>query len=326
MSGAIRARLAHLNARVWLVVSVFVISALLNAAIAPHHLILALYMFPAVFAAFYGGRRYALFTAAATVFFVAAMTHVKHAVFAPAVGTTQTRTDALIWAAMLMLTAYVLGTLQEQKEQYVRELRDTYRGVLLMLSHFISSDSYTQNHSYRVSVYATRIASCLNLSDDEIEDVRAAGLLHDIGKLEISRELLHKAARLSDKEYEDMMQHVERAVDVLSPVGGSLRRVIPIVLAHHDKFDGSGPHHLRGEQIPIGARVITVADVYDALISDRPYRKAMAPFEARKVIEQGAGTEFDPRVVEAFVVAFRQGRLEMSEAGTPAAVASPGRA
>lgn len=320
MFRTVSTRLAHLTARFWLVLSLFVISAALNAAIAPHHVILALYMFPAVFAAFYGGRRYALFTAAATVVLIGAMTHVKHAVFAPAIGSTQTRIDALIWAAMLMLTAYALGVVAEQKERYVRELRDTYRGVLLVLSHFISRDSYTQNHSYRVSVYATQIASCLDLPEDDIEDVRAAALLHDIGKLEISRDLLHKAAKLSDQEYKDMMQHVEHAANVLSPVGGSLRRVIPIVLAHHDKFDGTGPHHLRGEQIPIGARVISVADVYDALISDRPYRKAMAPFEVRKVIEQGSGTEFDPNVVEAFVTAFREGRLEITEpafAGRP---------
>ncbi len=315
-------RLVHFNARVWLVISVFIVSALLNAVVAPHHLVLALYMFPAVFAAFYGGRRYALFTAAATVVLVGAMTHLKPAVFAPAVGTVQTRTDALIWAAMLMLTAYALGALSEKKEHYVRELRDTYRGVLVILSHFLSDDSYTQNHSYRVSVYASRIAACLNLSEDDIEDVRAAALLHDIGKLDISRDLLHKAARLSEQEYQDMMQHVDRAATLLSPVGGSLQRVIPIVLAHHDKFDGSGPHHLRGEQIPIGARVITVADVYDALISDRPYRKALAPFEARSVIEKGSGTEFDPKVVEAFVLAFRRGQLEIADAGSASGVAS----
>src|SRR5512144_1245360 len=97
------ARLAHANTRLWLVLSVFVCSAVLNAVIAPHHLILALYLFPAVFAAFYGGRRYAMLTAAVTVTLIGAMTHAKPAVFAPAIGSTQTRTDALIWAAMLLL-------------------------------------------------------------------------------------------------------------------------------------------------------------------------------------------------------------------------------
>ena len=87
----------------------------------------------------------------------------------------------------------------------------------------------------------------MNLPHERIEDVRAAALLHDIGKLDISRELLYKAARLTKEEYEQMQQHVQKGVEMLEPVGGSLRRVIPIVLAHHDKFDGSGYHPTRGE-------------------------------------------------------------------------------
>ena len=311
MARIIPARIAHLNARIWLVLSLLVISAIFNAEIAPHHLVVGLYLFPTLFAAHYGGRRYALLTAGATVVFVVLMTHLRPSLFAPAIGSVTTRIDAWIWAAMLIVTAYVLGTLADHKARYLRELRETYHGVLLILSEFISKDPYTQHHSYRVSVYATAIASCLDLSEDEIEDIRAAALLHDIGKLEVSRELLYKAARLSEGEYQDMMRHVDRGAALLSPVGGSLRRVIPIVLAHHDKYDGTGPHQVAGDQIPIGARIIAVADVYDALISDRPYRKAMAPFEARDAIHKGAGVDFDPEVVAAFLAAFKRGRLEL---------------
>jgi putative nucleotidyltransferase with HDIG domain len=306
------AAITRINGRVWLVLSLFLISVIFNAGIAPHHLVVGLYLFPTLFAAFYGGRRYALFTAAATVLLVYAMTHLKPSLFAPAIGSMRTEVDALSWAGMMMLTAYVIGTLSDQKEQYVCELRDTYHGVLLILSQFVSKDSYTENHSYRVSSYAAQIASQLGMSEDDIEDVRAAALLHDIGKLEVSRELLYKAARLTEQEYRDMMQHVDRGAEMLSPVGGSLRRVIPIVLAHHEKFDGSGPHHLSGSQIPLGACVIAVADVYDALISDRPYRKAMAPFEAKEAIQKGSGIEFAPKVVAAFVTAFQNDGLEVA--------------
>jgi HD-GYP domain-containing protein (c-di-GMP phosphodiesterase class II) len=139
----------------------------------------------------------------------------------------------------------------------------------------------------------------------------SAALLHDIGKLDVSRDLLYKAARLTKEEYEQMQQHVANGVAMLEPVGGSLRRVIPIVLAHHDKFDGSGYHPSRGHEIPIEARIISVADVYDALTSDRPYRKAMSTFEAKEIIMKGSGTEFDPNVVNAFVDAFRLGELEV---------------
>ncbi len=313
MSRPLAARILRINAGIWLLLSLFIISAVFNAGIAPHHIVIGLYLFPTLFAAFYGGRLYALFTAAATVVLVYGMTHLKPGLFAPAVGSVRTKVDALAWCGMMLLTAYTMGTLVEHKKRYVRELRDTYHGVLLILSHFVSQDSYTQNHSYRVSLYATEIAFCMGLSEDEIEDIRAAALLHDIGKLQVSRELLYKAARLTDREYREMMQHVERGGEMLSPVAGSLRRVIPIVLAHHEKFDGTGPQHLGQRKIPIAARVIAVADVYDALISDRPYRKAMAPFEAKEAIQKGAGTDFDPAVVAAFTVAFQRGRLDLAD-------------
>jgi HD-GYP domain-containing protein (c-di-GMP phosphodiesterase class II) len=98
---------------------------------------------------------------------------------------------------------------------------------------------------------------------------------------------------------------------MLEPVGGSLRRVIPIVLAHHDKFDGSGYNPNSGDGIPIEARILSVADVFDSLTSDRPYRKAMSPFEAKDIILRGSGTDFDPQVVAAFNDAFRRGGLEV---------------
>jgi HD-GYP domain-containing protein (c-di-GMP phosphodiesterase class II) len=163
-------------------------------------------------------------------------------------------------------------------------------------------------------VYAVRIATHLSLGPERIEDVRAAGLLHDIGKLDVSRELLYKAARLTRAEYEEMQQHVNKGVLMLQTVGGSLRRVIPIVLAHHDKFNGSGYHSARGQEIPLEARIISVADVYDSLTSDRPYRKAMSPFDAKDIIVRAAATDFDPLVVDAFLTAFRFGEMDARSA------------
>jgi putative nucleotidyltransferase with HDIG domain len=212
-----------------------------------------------------------------------------------------------------------MGTLYESKNAQINELRETYQGVLMILRHFISKDTYTENHCYRVSVYATRIAAQMNLSHDRIEDVRAAALLHDIGKLDISRELLYKAAKLTSDEYEKVQEHVSRGVEMLEPVGGALRRVIPIILAHHDKFDGSGYNPTSGDAIPLESRIIAVADVYDALTSDRPYRKAMSPFEARDVITNGAETEFDPKVIAAFNTLFKRGELEIWSAPLSAA-------
>ena len=108
-----------------------------------------------------------------------------------------------------------------------------------------------------------------------------------------------------------MMEHVEKGAQMVSPVGGALHRIIPIILAHHDKFDGSGLHGTQAGKIPLEARIISVADVYDALVSDRPYRKAMSPLEAKEIISKGAGTEFDPEVVKAFLRVFQKGEMEI---------------
>jgi HD-GYP domain-containing protein (c-di-GMP phosphodiesterase class II) len=107
--------------------------------------------------------------------------------------------------------------------------------------------------------------------------------------------------------------HVEKGARMLEPVGGALGRIIPIILAHHDKFDGNGYTPTAGEDIPMGARILTVADNYDAMTSDRPYRKAMSPFDAKEIIEKGSGKDFDPEVVKAFLRSFSRRELEVPE-------------
>lgn len=179
-----------------------------------------------------------------------------------------------------MVTAYAMGTLYERDKKKMEEIKRTYQGILVILRHFISNDKYTENHCYRVSIYAAKIATYLGLNQDQVEDIRSAALLHDIGKMEISRELLYKAAQFTAEEYEKMKRHVPKSGEILDPIGGPLNRILPIILAHHEKFDGSGYGKVTGDNIPLGARVLSVADAYDALTSDRPYRKAISPFEA----------------------------------------------
>jgi putative nucleotidyltransferase with HDIG domain len=307
-------RLEEVNRELWVVLSMFIVCLLLNYLVESQRMLLNFYTIPAVMSAYSYGRRHATLTAVASVLIVWLMTFHNPTMFvdgSTGVATWDRWMDLTTWGGTLMVTAYLMGTLYEHKSRQVKELKDTYHGVLMILRHFISNDKYTENHSYRVSVYAARIASRMDLGPQRIEDVRAAALLHDIGKLDISRELLYKAARLTKEEFEEIQQHVDRGVDVLESVGGSLRRVLPIVLSHHDKFDGSGYHPLKGEQIPIEARIIAVADVYDALTSDRPYRKAMSPYEAKEILQKGAGTDFDPHVVEAFITALHKGEMEL---------------
>jgi putative nucleotidyltransferase with HDIG domain len=305
-------KLQEVNGELWLILSLFALAGVVNFLVASQRVMLGLYTLPTIVSAYLYGRRHATLTALASVLMIVILTW-----FNPDVLSSQSQVigqqwmDVIIWGGTLMIAGYLTGTLCDHKTSQVIELRETYNGVLMILRHFISKDPYTENHSYRVSVYASRIAEALRFSPQRIEDIRAAALLHDIGKLEVSREVLYKAARLTEVEVAEIRAHVNKGVAILEPIGGSLRRVIPIILAHHDKFDGSGYRPTKGDDIPIEARIIAVADVYDALTSDRPYRKAMPPFEARELIVKGSGTEFDPEVVEAFLAVFRRGEMEV---------------
>ena len=316
-------RLEQTNKELLLVFSLFVIALLLNSVLASQRMVLSFYALPTIASAYLYGRRHATLTAFASVLMVALLLQFPNVL---PNGPTQVGgvaggqwLEVVVWGGSLIITAYLMGTLCEHQQAQLKELRETYHGVLMILRHFVSKDKYTENHSYRVSVYAVRIASHLRLSAERIEDVRAAALLHDIGKLEIGRDILYKAARLTAEEFNEMQKHVARGVEMLQPVGGSLRRVIPIILAHHDKFDGSGYNATQGDAIPLESRIISVADVYDSLTSDRPYRKAMPPMEAKDVIVKGADTDFDPQVVTAFLTAFRSGDLEIWSAPLSAA-------
>ena len=307
-------RLGEVNRELWLLLSIFLLTALLNSLLDSHHMLLGLYTLPTLFSAYVYGRRHATLTALSSVLVVVLITYFNPVLFgrqsAP-LPIAEKWFEISVWGGILLINAYAMGTLYEHKQKHFRELRSTYHGVLIILSQFISKDKYTQNHSYRVSVYATKIAAQMGLPTDTIEDIRAAALIHDLGKLDVSREILYKAARLTSDEYQEMQKHVDLGVQMLQPVGGPLARVIPIILAHHDKFDGTGYHGMEGHEIPLEARILTVADVYDALSSDRPYRKAMSPFEAKEIVEKGSGSDFDPIVVDAFVQAFRRGALEV---------------
>ena len=300
--------LERVNKELWVVLSLFAIALLLNQVIAAQRMILSFYVLPTIASAYLYGRRHGTLTALASVLLVVSLLMFRNSVTGEPAAHTLTYAEWLevvVWGGSLVVTGYLMGTLCQHKNQQIDELRETYQGVLTILRHFIAKDSYTENHCYRVSVYATRIAAQMNLPADRIEDVRTAALLHDIAKIEIGRDLLCKAARLARED-----DRKPYGIEILEPVGGALRRVIPIILAHHDQFD-SRCNVTDGDATPVEARIIAVADVYDALTSDRPYRKAMSPFEARDVIINGGHTEFDPRVVAAFKALFRKDGLEI---------------
>src|SRR5713226_8867211 len=164
-----------------------------------------------------------------------------------------------------------------------------------------AKDHYTQGHSQKVSAYAALIAEALDLNDLEVEEIRLGGVLHDIGKVAIPENILNKNGPLNPQEWDTMKSHVTFGAKILEPLT-PLARIRDMVLHHHEFFDGSGyPHALGGEKIPLGARIIAVADAYDTITSDRTYKKARAAAEALAELERCANGQFDAKVVAAFV-------------------------
>ncbi|MBF0503659.1 MAG: diguanylate cyclase [Candidatus Omnitrophica bacterium] len=161
-------------------------------------------------------------------------------------------------------------------------------------------DSSTGDHSKKLIVLVKRMAKKLGLSSQETEDLGHAAVLHDLGKIGVSDAILHKKNKLSNTEFKKIQKHPQIGAEIIRPVH-SLSGVIPSILYHHERYDGKGYcSGLKGEQIPVGARIVAVADVYQALVSDRPYRKAYSKQEALKIIKKGRGSQFDPKVVDAF--------------------------
>ena len=210
--------------------------------------------------------------------------------------------DLWTWACFLVLTSYLVGSLYEQKEAQLREIRDAYQGIIEIMSKLIDSvDRYTENHSRRVAEFASEVARAMGLKDSEVEDIRIGAFLHDIGKVDVSTEVLRKAARLTEEEFAEMKGHVEKGEVMVRSMGGILKHVIPMVAFHHERWDGKGYKGLCGADIPLGARIIAVADTYDAIVIDRAYRKGRTHEQAVRIIAQESGRQFDPKVVEVFL-------------------------
>jgi HD-GYP domain-containing protein (c-di-GMP phosphodiesterase class II) len=162
-------------------------------------------------------------------------------------------------------------------------------------------DSYTGDHTHRVTAYSLILAEELGLPADQRQLLRAATALHDIGKIGVDDEILRKPGRLSDAEFNHMKRHVTRGSEIIQMIPG-LAWALPVVRGHHERWDGTGyPDKLKGEEIPLTARVVSVADAFDAMTSDRPYRRGMPSSVAFAELEAGAGKQFDPRCVEAFI-------------------------
>jgi len=162
-------------------------------------------------------------------------------------------------------------------------------------------DFYTKEHSNKLISLVKKLGKSLGVTDREIEDLEHAAVLHDLGKIGIPDQILQKKEKLTESEFKEIQKHPQLGAEIIAPVN-TLSGVIPIILYHHERFDGQGYcAGLKGTSIPLGARILSVAVVYQALVSDRPYRKALSHKKALEIIRQGRGTEFDPQVVDVFM-------------------------
>ncbi|NPA91049.1 MAG: HD-GYP domain-containing protein [Chloroflexi bacterium] len=176
-------------------------------------------------------------------------------------------------------------------------------------------DPYTAGHSIRVADLAARIAIEMGLPWEEVETIRAAARVHDLGKIEIDSIVLNKPGRLDDREWELMRRHPIVGAEIISRFP-EFARGADYIRYHHERWDGKGyPYGLKGEEIPLGARIIAVADSYDAMTTDRPYRRALSRDVVVAELKRGAGVQWDPRVVAAFLRVLGE---EESQSGTDA--------
>jgi putative nucleotidyltransferase with HDIG domain len=260
------------------------------------------YYLPVLVAGYVLGRRMSILTAVFCVALIAFSAINNPQLFHTRSSGILLVSNLMLWGGFLILAGYVVGTLYEQKEKKIHELKNAYVGVLEILAKYLESyDRYTRSHSLRVADYATNTAIALELPRHQVENIKVAALLHDIGKIEISSDLIKKAAALSDEEKKQVDAHPKKSLELLSMVGSVLKEAMPIVEAHHIYFvEHTSSDKGRNKEVPLGARILAVADSFDAMVTDRPYRKGKPHWEALEELDRSAGTQFDPKVVEAF--------------------------
>jgi putative nucleotidyltransferase with HDIG domain len=219
--------------------------------------------------------------------------------------------------------AQTFNHMTEDLERFVFDLkraaeenRQLFLSSIQMLAGAVDEkDPYTKGHSDRVTRYSLLIATELALTSEDQEKIRISAQLHDVGKIGIEDRILKKPGALTPEEYEIMKQHTTKGASILRPVE-MLKEMIPGIELHHESLDGRGyPHGLKGDQVPLMPRIITVADTFDAMTTNRPYQAAMDPEYVIRIINSLANTKFDPRVVAAITSVFERGGLRIHRAG-----------
>ena len=195
--------------------------------------------------------------------------------------------------------------LKYDNDKLINDLKELFSGTIKAIMEALDAkDSYTSGRSKRITYYSIIVAKQLGLSTIDTGKVELAGMLHDIGMIGVSDEILYKIDALSQEEYDEIKKHITYSVKILEDIK-QLKDVVEIIKYHHEKYDGTGyPYGVKGEDIPLGSRIIAVADAFDSIISNRIYRNKIELQDALNEIKKGALTQFDPVVVKAFEDSF----------------------
>jgi putative two-component system response regulator len=196
-------------------------------------------------------------------------------------------------------------SLEERVQVQAHRIEELFLGGVQALAQALEAkDAYLRGHSLRVAQYAVAIARCVGLDDNAIDAISLGGHLHDIGKIGVSEEVLHKPGKLTDGEYRHIMEHTVIGARILGPLLREAPMVIAVVRSHHERLDGKGlPDGLAGDTIPMAARIVSVADAFDAMTSERPYRHSLSVERALLELRTQRGVQWDPVAVDGFLAA-----------------------
>lgn len=204
--------------------------------------------------------------------------------------------------------------LKVDNENLIKDLKELFSGTIRAIIEALDAkDSFTLGRSRRVTFYSLKMVERLHINNTEKSRIELAGLLHDIGMIGVAEDILNKSQKLTQEEFEEIKKHVQHSVRILEDIK-QLYEVIEIIKYHHEYYDGNGyPYGLKGDEIPLGSRIIAVADAFDSMVSDRAYRQGLDPQEAMKIIEERSGSQFDPDLVRLFKDVLPEALREVKE-------------
>jgi hypothetical protein len=296
--------MSKLTKELLLLLFLFLIAAGLQFFAGSLRMALCFYFLPTLYSAYHFDRRHATLTAFACVALVVLLNFFNNMIPAHRVLVLpyENLFDMAVWGGVLIVTSYAMGTLYERKQAMMSDIRESFSGLLLVLQHSLANEKYSQDDSYRVSVFATKIAEAMDLGSERIEAVRSAALLRDLSKVGISNDILYKAADVSRAEViASFGKRGSQSDPRAQSMGGNLRRVLPIIVAQQILAEQGA----RAINVPIEAHILAVADAYQKLTSGKDGNK-FSPQQAEEMILAAADTKYHCGVVDAFIKAFGQ--------------------